>query len=182
MYAADSWYLVRTKPNREHYVREQLAHIVPKVFLPMLKRPVSRLHRRSPSTVPLFPQYIFVRLYLATHYFEIRYLPGVTGFVSTGCSPLEVSEDIVDSIRARCTDGVVQLYPMPFRCGDHVRMVEGPFRDFEAIFEGYLSGTKRVAILMKSIEGCGVRVVADASAVAKLYPESPSLIAPSNTG
>ena len=182
MYAADSWYLVRTKPNREHYVREQLAHIVPKVFLPMLKRPVSRLHRRSPSTVPLFPQYIFVRLYLATHYFEIRYLPGVTGFVSTGCGPLEVSEDIVDSIRARCTDGVVQLYPMPFRGGDHVRMVEGPFRDFEAIFEGYLSGTKRVAILMKSIEGCGVRVVADASAVARLYPESPSLIAPSNAG
>jgi hypothetical protein len=61
-------------------------------------------------------------------------------------------------------------------------MVEGPFRDFEAIFEGYLSGTKRVAILMKSIEGCGVRVVADASAVARLYPESPSLIAPSNAG
>jgi transcription antitermination factor NusG len=55
-----------------------------------------------------------------------------------------------------------------------VRLVEGPFRDFEAIFENYLSGTKRVAIFMKSI-GCGVRVVADASAVARLYSESPSM-------
>ena len=59
-------------------------------------------------------------------------------------------------------------------------MVEGPFRDFEAIFENYLSGTKRVAILMKSIEGCGVRIVANASAVVRLYPELPSPIAPSN--
>ena len=47
-------------------------------------------------------------------------------------------------------------------------MVEGAFRDFEAMFENYLSGTKRVAILMKNIEGCAVRVVASASAVARI--------------
>jgi transcription antitermination factor NusG len=82
--------------------------------------------------------------------------------------PLEVSEEIVDSVRARCTDGVVQLNPKPFRYGEHVRMVEGPFRNFEAIFEGYLSGVKRVAILIDTIEGGGVRVVADASTIARL--------------
>jgi transcription antitermination factor NusG len=59
------------------------------------------------------------------------------------------------------------LNPTPFRCGEHVRVVEGPFRDFEAIFENYLSGTKRVAILINTIEGGGVRVLADASAIAR---------------
>jgi hypothetical protein len=29
-----------------------------------------------------------------------------------------------------------------------VRVIEGPFFDFEAIFEKYLSGTKHVAILL----------------------------------
>jgi hypothetical protein len=48
-----------------------------------------------------------------------------------------------------------------------VRVVEGPFRDFEAIFENYLSGTKRVAILINTIEGGGVRVLSDASAIAR---------------
>src|SRR5579864_9586085 len=175
MYAADPWYLIRTKSNRERIVREQLAPIVSDIFLPMLKLPITRSHRAS--LVPLFPQYIFARVHLATQFFEVRYMPGVTGFVSTGCEPIAVSEAIVDSVRSRCTDSILQLNPIPFRRGEHVRVIEGPFRDFEAIFEGYLSGTKRVAILMKSIEGCGVRVVADASAVARLYPESPSLIA-----
>jgi transcriptional antiterminator RfaH len=167
MSAPQAWYLVRTKSNKETYVRDQLSHIVPNVFLPMLKPPLPR-HRANTSVVPLFPQYIFARFHLATHYFNIRYLPGVTGFVSTGMEPLEVSEEIVDSVRARCTDGVVQLNPKPFRYGEHVRMVEGPFRNFEAIFESYLSGIKRVAILIDTIEGRGVRVVADASTIARL--------------
>jgi len=87
MYAADSWYLVRIKPNRERFVREQLARIVSDIFLPMLKLPFSRQHRAASSLVPLFPQYIFARLHLATQFFEVRYMPGVTGFVSTGCEP-----------------------------------------------------------------------------------------------
>jgi hypothetical protein len=48
------------------------------------------------------------------------------------------------------------------------------------IFENYLSGTKRMAILMESAEGCGVRVVANASAVVRLSPESASLIGEQN--
>jgi transcriptional antiterminator RfaH len=180
MHAADPWYLIRTKSNRERFVREQLALTVSDIFLPMLKLPFTRPHRTSPSLVPLFPQYIFARLHLATQFFEVRYMPGVMGFVSTGCEPLAVSEEIVDSVRSRCTDSILQLNPIPLRRGEHVRVVEGPFRDFEAIFENYLSGTKRVAILMKNIEGCGVRVVASTSAVARLYPESPSLVTPSN--
>ena len=99
-------------------------------------------------------------------------MPGVMGFVSAGCEPIAVSEGIVDNVRSRRTDCILQLNPRPFRCGEHVRLVEGPFRDFEAIFENYLSGTKRVALLMKSI---GVRVLAEAPTVARLYSESPSL-------
>jgi transcription antitermination factor NusG len=94
--------------------------------------------------------------------------------------PVAVLEAIVDSVRSRCTDSIIQLNPITLRRGEHVRVVDGPFRDFEAIFENYLSGTKRVAILMKSIEGCGVRVRVDASGVVRLSPESASLIVPSN--
>ena len=168
MYAADPWYLIRTKSNKERFVREQLAPIVSDIFLPMLKLPSTRSHRTSPPLVPLFPQYIFVRLHLAAQFFEVRYMPGVTGFVSTGCDPAAVPEAIVDSVRSRCTDSIIQLNPIPLRRGEHVRVVDGPFCDFEAIVENYLSGTKRVAILIKSIEGCAVRVVANASAVVRL--------------
>lgn len=162
MSAPCSWYLIRTKSNREAYVHERLSHIAPEALLPMLKLPFLQ----NSSLVPLFPQYIFARLDLATHYFDIRYMPGVVGFVSAGPEPLVVSEDIVNSIRARCTDGVVQLSTKSFRLGQHVQVVRGPFRDFDAIFEGYLSGIKRVAILIRTVEGSGLRVNADASILA----------------
>jgi Transcription termination factor nusG len=105
--------------------------------MPMLE---SRSRRKSVSLVPLFPQYLFARLGLVAHYFEIRYMPGVVGFISTGGEVLAVAQTIVDNIRSRCRDGVVQIPRRPFQHGQHVRIVSGPFCDFDAIFEGYLSG------------------------------------------
>jgi transcription antitermination factor NusG len=55
---------------------------------------------------------------LVTHYFEIRYMTGVTGFVSAGPGPLVVSEEIVDSVRARCMSGVVQLSLKSLQLGE----------------------------------------------------------------
>jgi transcription antitermination factor NusG len=166
MSASEAWYLVRTKSNRETYVRERLAHFAPQVFLPMLN--VFGAPRVNSKPVPLFPQYIFVQFDLAAHYFDVRYLPGVSGFVASGSEPLEVPEQIIDSVRARCTNGVVQMRPKPLQSGDRLHVIDGPFRNFEAIFEGYLSGVKRVAILIDAIEGRGVRVIADASTVTKI--------------
>lgn len=170
MSASLAWYLIRTKSSRERYVRDQVSRLVPDVFLPMLKMSAVRPHTRPSATVPLFPQYIFARLTLATHYFQLRYMPGVVGFVSAGHEPLAISEAIVDSVRSRCKDGIVELSPRPFCQGERVRVVEGPFRDFDAIFESYLSGSRRVAILIKTLEGSGLRVVADASIIAAQAP------------
>jgi len=165
MFAQDSWYLIRTKSNKEHLVRGQLSQLVAEVFAPMLKLPPTRLHGTKSPLVPLFPQYIFARFDLATHYFDIRYMPGVTGFICAGHEPLAVPEAIIDGVRARCINEVLQLSARPFRRGEQVRVVGGPFSEFEAIFQGYLSGTKRVAILIETIEGFGVRVVADVSTI-----------------
>lgn len=168
MYAPDTWYLIRTKSNREHFVRERLSRLIPEVFVPMLKLPQTRLHRANSSLVPLFPQYVFARFNLSAHYFDICYMPGVAGFVCAGREPLAVSEAIVDSVRSRCTNEILELRPRSFRPGEQVRVIEGPFSDFEAIFESYLSGARRVAILIETLEGSGLRVVADASNIVSL--------------
>ncbi len=163
MSAEVSWYLIRTKPSKESFVRQRLLQFAPEVFMPMLQLPH---YSGARSIVPLFPQYIFARLDLTAHYFDIRYMPGVSGLVSTGWAPAVVPDAIVDSVRSRCTDGIVILPPKPLRAGEHVRFTEGAFRDFEAIFERYLSGAKRVAILIRTLEGSAMRVIADASKVA----------------
>jgi transcriptional antiterminator RfaH len=161
------WYLVRTKPGKERWVHDQLTAILPEVFLPLLETRTPRWGRMAWSIVPLFPCYLFARFDLQSRYFDVKYLAGVQGLVSAGNDPLAVPSGVVDEIRRRGDNGIVKIEEQLFDNGERVVVVEGPFRGFEAIFQRYLTGAERVAILLSAIEANGMRVVLSASAVAK---------------
>jgi len=163
----EDWYLVRTKPGKERWVHDQLTAMLPEVFLPLLEAKTPRWGKMAWTISPLFPCYLFARFELHARYFDIKYLPGVHGFVSAGNDPLAVPEAVIEEIRCRGVDGVIKIKEPVIGGGDKVRVVEGPFRGFEAIFERYLSGAERVAILLSTIEASGIRMVLPASSVAK---------------
>jgi transcriptional antiterminator RfaH len=162
-----NWFLVRTKPGKERWVCDQLSEILSEVFLPMLKTRVPRWGKLAWSVVPLFPCYLFARFDLTLSYFDVKYMQGVHGLVSAGKEPIIVPQAIIDEIKGRGENGVVEIKERPFDNGERVRVVQGPFRGFDAIFERYLSGPERVAILLSAIESNGLRVVLAASAVTK---------------
>jgi transcriptional antiterminator RfaH len=142
---------------------------VPEVYLPLLETRIPRWGKMAWSIVPLFPCYLFAQFDLQSRYFDVKYLAGVQGLVSAGNDPLAVPPRVVEEIKRRGDNGIVKLEEQPFDSGDRVVVVEGPFRGFEAIFQRYLTGAERVAILLSAIEASGMRVVLSASAVAK-YP------------
>jgi transcriptional antiterminator RfaH len=162
-----NWYLVRTKTGKERWVRDQLANALPEVFLPMLKARAPRWGRMAVSIAPLFPCYVFARFDLQRQYFDVKYMSGVRAIVSAGNDPLAVPAPIVSEIRRRGVDDVIEIPDKPFGTGERVVVVDGPFRGFEAIFQRYLSGAERVAILLSAVESGGLRVVLSASAVVK---------------
>ena len=164
---AANWYLVRTKTGRERWVRDQLRPIVGEVFLPMLRAKAPRWGRMTMSVGPLFPCYVFARFELEARYFDVKYMAGGRGIVSAGADPLAVPDAIVAEIRRRGIDDIVEIIEPPFDNGQRVTVVDGPFRGFEAVFDRYLSGAERVAILLSALESGGLRVVLPASAVAK---------------
>jgi transcriptional antiterminator RfaH len=163
------WYLVRTKTGKERWVCDQLSARGPRdeVFLPLLKSRAPRWGRMTTSLGPLFPGYVFAKFDLQLEYFDIRYMSGVRGIVSAGTDPLAVPSAIVNEIRRRGVNDVIEIPDKPFGKGERVLVVGGPFRGFEAIFQGYLSGPERVAILLSAVESGGLRVVLSASALAK---------------
>jgi transcriptional antiterminator RfaH len=161
------WYLVRIKSGKEKFVHEQLSRILPEAFLPLLEARIPRWGKMARSIVPLFPCYMFAQFDLQTHYFDVKYLPGVQGIVSAGSDPLTVPLPVIEEIRRRVVDGVVKIEPRKFENGERVRLIEGPLRGFEAIFERYLSGPERVALLLGTVETNGVRIVMPSSAITR---------------
>jgi transcriptional antiterminator RfaH len=161
------WYLVRTKPAKERWVTDQLSVILTDVFLPMLEARAPRWGRWAWSVMPLFPCYVFAKFDLEARYFDIKYMAGVQGIVSAGCDPLVVPLTVIEEIKRRGVDGVIKIEPKGFDNGERVRVVDGPFRGFDAIFERYLSGAERVAILLSAVEANGLRVVLPSSSLAK---------------
>ena len=161
------WYLIHTKPQKERWVADQLSEIAADIFLPLLKAKAPRWGRMAQSIGPLFPSYVFARFDLQARYFDIKYLPGVRGLVSAGSEALAVPRVIVEEIRRRSVDGVVEITPKPLSPGERVTVVEGPFKGLEAVFERYLSGADRAAILLSTIGTTGVRVVLPAASVGR---------------
>lgn len=160
-----NWYLVRTKVGKERVVHDRLERLVPLVFLPLLKTRVRRSGRLTWSIVPLFPCYILARFTLHEHYYNVRYSPGVHSIVSAGRDPIAVPDDLVIAIQQRGNDGIVELPEASFVAGEGVRIIDGPFSGFQGIFDRYLSGTERVAILLRTVESAGVRIVLPTDAV-----------------
>jgi transcriptional antiterminator RfaH len=161
------WYLVRTKPGKERWVSGQLSAILPEVYLPMLEARIPRWGKLAWSVMPLFPCYVFAQFDLQARYFDVKYMLGVQGIVSAGHDPLAVPMAVVEEIKSRGVNGVVKIEPRELDNGERVRVVDGPFRGFDAIFERYLSGAERVAILLTAVEANGLRVVLPSSALEK---------------
>jgi len=161
------WYLIQTKNGKERWVRDRLCTQLPEVFLPLLEARMPRWGRLVWSIAPLFPGYLFARLELQKDYFAVRYLPGVQGLVSAGNDPIAVPSIVIEEIRRRSVNGVIKIVEKEFAKGARLKVVEGQFRGFEAIFERYLSGAQRIAILLSAIDAKGLRVLLPAAAVTR---------------
>ena len=163
---AVEWYLVRTKTGQERKASDNLTRFVNETFLPLMKTRVYRWGRLVESIVPLFTSYLFAAFDLEREYNYVRHTSGVQYVVHYGDQPPVVPKWILDEIRARCAAGPVKLCRDELFAGDSVRVVNGPFRQLEGIFERRVSGSERVAILLSAM-GSGARVVLPASMVEK---------------
>lgn len=144
------WFVISTKVRREQFAQEQLARRGVETFLPRVVpavRPVGRS-----SAVPLFPNYLFVRIDLEEQHFDVVWTPGVKRFICFGGTPAPIGAPVIDFLRERVgPEGVLCVAP-EFRAGDHVRVRYGPLAGLIGIIEHPGASRGRVRVLMELLK------------------------------
>jgi transcriptional antiterminator NusG len=79
----------------------------------------------------LFPGYVLVEMIVTEDsWYVVRNTPNVTGFVGSGTTPTPVSQDEVDRLLRRMGEDEPK-YKIEVHPGDSVKIMDGPFKDFD---------------------------------------------------
>jgi transcriptional antiterminator RfaH len=143
------WYVANTLPHQEARAECNLRRQGFDAWLPLFRKARRHARRVDSVLVPLFPSYLFVRLDAAMERWRsINGTFGVVKLLCTGDVPQPVPDGlIVEIMRRRNAEGLVELPQQQFVVGEALRVAAGPFADLEGIFEG-MSGRDRVVLLL----------------------------------
>ena len=155
---SDAWYVVHTKPSREAVAFRNIVAQDFEAFLP-LGRMVGQ------SARPLFPGYLFVRIWTNQNYGPILNTRGVHKILSTPQGfPVPVRAAVIDDIKSRVVDDALPLKAahaaQNFEKGQKVRITEGAFESLDALFVA-LRGERAEVLL--DIAGRAAKVSVDAN-------------------
>lgn len=120
-------------------------------YLPVLKPGGTRSSRKAHPT-PFFSNYLFARLDLTRiPLSSINWSPGVNRVVSFGGRPAVVADDVLDWLKCHLAqvDSTDYFRGLPLQPGDRLRLVKGPLREMEAVFDQRLSSQDRVRVLVE---------------------------------
>ncbi len=156
-----SWYLLMTKPRSEEQAVRNLKEQGYTVYLPRISTKKRMNGRYQPAIEAMFPRYLFIQLAAGwDNWGPIRSTPSVTGLVRFGLSYATAPDDLIEALHQQEDEtGLIPLQPNSFHDGDKVRIIDGPFKDLEAIIHA-VSGEERVILLM-NIAGKEAKVRTD---------------------
>jgi transcriptional antiterminator RfaH len=144
LFKTSRWYILSTKPRSERTASDNLNNQGHETFLPTLA------HTNKP--IPLFPGYIFVKPRLGASYTSIKSTRGVKQFIKFGNSFPGISESLIEFLRSRIEHfESLAMHQNKYQKGQIVYVENGPFKNFEAIFDAY-DKDQSVFILLKFLE------------------------------
>jgi len=140
------WYVVYSKPHREeiaqfHFRLKDVECFFPRLLLP---GPV----RKNSRPIPLFPNYLFVRIHVSTEYHQVIWSPGVRYLISAGGNPLPVDDDVVQYLRRRANSEEIITARSNLKAGQKVQVGGGPFDGLEGVIQDPPDARGRVKVLM----------------------------------
>jgi transcriptional antiterminator NusG len=173
-----AWYVVHTYSGFEHKVKLSLEErskqlkkeqffgevVVPEENVVELVKGQKRTTKRR-----FFPGYILVKMILTDETWHIvKNTPKVTVFVGDKLKPVPVSEAEIQKMTNRIVEGQAKPRPrVSFQEGENVKVVDGPFSNFNGVIEEVNHDKGKVKVLV-SIFGRSTPVELDFIQVEKV--------------
>lgn len=175
------WFVVHTYAGYENKVKSNLASRVrsmnmeERIFetvIPMEDVIEFKAGRKTIVPKKIFPGYLLVRMYLDDDSWRVvRDTPGVTGFVGGGAKPTPLSrKDVETFLGVKDEAPGVEKKARPrleFDVGEQVRVVSGPFADFNGAISEINVDQSKLKVLV-NIFGRETPVELEFGQVAKL--------------
>ena len=140
------WFVVHTYSGFENKVAQAiesrakifgLSEMIGRVVVPTEKVREIRKSKKIEIEQKFFPGYLLVEMDLTDDTWHlVRSTPKVTGFVGSGNKPVALPSDQVDEIMRNMEAGAEKPKPKSvFQRGDKVRVIDGPFVNFQGVVE-----------------------------------------------
>lgn len=154
---AKRWYILHTYSGFEEQVKTSLLERIKNagqeelfgdILVPTEQVVEMVKGTRKTSSRKFFPGYILVNVDLNDEtWHTVRDTPKVSGFVGNDLSPEPMDEADAQKIIGRIQDGALKPKPkVSFEEGDSVRVVDGPFANFQGVVDEVFPEKGRVRV------------------------------------
>jgi transcription termination/antitermination protein NusG len=153
------WYIVHTYSGFENKVKLNLEERVKalkqetyfgKVLVPTEQVVELKKGQKKTSSRKFYPGYIMVQMALNKEtWHTVRNTAKVTGFLGGGSEPYPVPDSEAERIILQMEEGITKPKPRySFEEGDEIRVVDGPFNNFQGTVEEVKPDKEKLRVLI----------------------------------
>lgn len=153
-----NWYVLHTYSGYEDNVCRNLKQRIDSmgmedkifdVLVPKEKKIKIKNGKRKMIEERIFPGYVMVEMIVNDDsWYVVRNTPNVTGFVGSGTTPTPISPEEMTALKKRM--GVKEpKYKIDVLAGDVVKIIDGPFKDFDGKVDGIDEEKGKVKVLVQ---------------------------------
>src|SRR3989344_5953436 len=153
-----NWYAINTYAGYEDAVARNLVQRIESmgmedkifsVLVPKEKKIKIKNGKRQTVEEKIYPGYVLVDMTLTDDsWYVVRNTPRVTGFVGPdSTTPVPLSRDEIDALMARM-GGKEAKFKIEFKVGDMVKIIDGPFKDYDVKISGIDEEKAKIKVLV----------------------------------
>ena len=118
------------------------------VMVPTEKKIKIKAGKRVTVEEKIYPGYVLVEMIVTdASWYVVRNTPNVTGFIGLGITPTPVDPAEIEMLKKRM--GVAEpKYKIDVRAGDAVKIIDGPFKDFDGKVDNVDEAKGKVKVLV----------------------------------